>query len=66
MATDEALGKKKGSWHGGDPRDFAEYLRAIHDVLDDQDPGSVWIVDMEMKGGNPVHDYRIVLSPSVP
>ena len=65
MATDEALGKKKGPWHGRDPEHFADYLNAIHHVLDDQDPGSVWIVEMEMKR-NPVHDYRIVLTPSVP
>ena len=58
-------GKKKGEWQGGPAENFDAYQAAIRKVLNAQPPGSQWVVDVEVKRvGNPVHDYRIVLSPS--
>ena len=55
-------GKKRGPWQGGQARDFKAFQKAIRDLLDEQDPHTSWVVEIEVKK-NPVHDYRIVLSP---
>jgi hypothetical protein len=58
-------GKKKGRWQGHEARDFDDFKDAIREVLNQQAPGSTWVVEIEVKKvGNPLHDYRIVLSPS--
>jgi hypothetical protein len=57
-------GKKKGRWQGQEARDFDDFKDAIREVLNQQAPGSTWVVEIEVKKvGNPLHDYRIVLSP---
>ena len=59
-----ANGKKKGRWQGQEARTFNDFKDAIREVLNEQAPGSIWVVEMEVKKvGNPLHDYRIVLSP---
>lgn len=59
-----APNKVKGEWQGGDARDFREFQKAIRDVLKEQPRDSTWVVEIEVKKvGNPIHDYRIVLSP---
>jgi hypothetical protein len=60
-----ADGKKKGRWHGKEAQNFNDFKDAIREVLNEQPSGSTWVVEMEVKKvGNPIHDYRIVLSPS--
>jgi hypothetical protein len=62
MAT---AGKKKGPWKNNDASTFKEYQDAIKELLNQQPPGSTWMVEVEVKRvGNPIHDYRIVLSPT--
>ena len=59
-----ANGKKRGRWHGHEPRTSTNTQGAIQEVLNEQAPGTTWIVEMEVKRiGNPLHDYRIVLTP---
>ena len=59
-----AEGKKLGRWHKGSAPNFRAYQDAIKEVLDQQDEGSTWVVEVEVKKvGNPIHDYRIVLNP---
>lgn len=55
--------KKKGPWQGGEAKDFKDFQKAIRHVLDQQDPHTKWVVEIEVKR-NPVHDYRIILSPA--
>ena len=58
-------GKKKGRWQGHAARDFQDFQNAVKEILNEQEQGSTWIVETEVrKVGNPVHDYRIVLSPT--
>lgn len=60
----EAPGKKYGEWQGKDADDFKDYQKAVKKILHEQPAGSTWIVGMEVKRiGNPIHDYRIVLTP---
>ncbi len=43
---------------------FQKFKEAIRDELKDKDPGTEWAVRIEVKKvGNPIHEYRIVLSP---
>lgn len=57
-------GKKKGRWQGKEAGNFNEFKQAIREVLNQQEPDSIWIVELEVKKvGNPIHDYRIVLTP---
>lgn len=56
--------KKTGPWHQAPAPSFAAFQKAIKDVLDEQAVGSEWVVEMEVRRrGNPIGDYRIVLSP---
>lgn len=56
-------GKKKGRWKG-ELGNFNDFKEAVQEVLNQQEPDSVWIVELEVKRiGNPIHDYRIVLTP---
>lgn len=60
----ESPGKKVGRWQGGGASSFQAYQRAIRELLDEQEPGTTWLVEVEVKKvGNPIHDYRIVLNP---
>ena len=57
-----AAGKKEGPWQGREARDFKDFQKAIRDVVEQQDPHTKWVVEIEVKK-NPVHDYRIILNP---
>ncbi len=60
----EAPGKKYGRWQGKNADDFKDYQKAVREILHQQPEGSTWVVEMEVKRiGNPIHDYRIVLTP---
>lgn len=62
MADDPGL-LKKGPWNG-EARDFQDFQDAIRDVLKDEAPNSLWNVQIQVKkSGNPIHQYRIVISP---
>jgi hypothetical protein len=54
--------KKIGNWKGKDLTSFKEFRDAIEEMLDAQPPHTAWVVELEVKK-NPIHDYRIILSP---
>ena len=65
MAPEEEL-LKKGPWKTK-ARDFEEYQDAISDVLNQQEDNSEWRLSIELrKSGNPIHQYRVVLTPITP
>jgi hypothetical protein len=51
------------SWRD-EAKDFDEFKSAIRAELNKKPNDSEWIVNIEVKKrGNPVHDYRIFLTP---
>jgi Holliday junction resolvase RusA-like endonuclease len=57
---------KKGPWKTK-ARDFEEYQKAISDLLNEQEDDSKWHLGIEVrKSGNPIHQYRVVLTPITP
>jgi hypothetical protein len=65
MSMEEEL-LKKGPWKTK-ARDFAEFQDAISELMNEQEEASEWRLGIELrKSGNPIHQYRIVLTPINP
>lgn len=63
MTTDDEGLLKKGPWKD-EAEDFKDYKDAIQEVLREEAPNSLWNVQVQVrKSGNPIHQYRIVLTP---
>ena len=46
-------------------QNFAQFKEAIREQLNTKPAGTEWTVQIEVKKqGNPIHEYRIVLSPA--
>lgn len=56
-------GKKEGPWRDGRNKGYDDLQEAIEQALHGEPRDSEWVVSIEVKKkGNPIHDYRIVLT----
>jgi hypothetical protein len=63
MTVDDEGLLKKGGWKP-EADDFREYKEAIREVLQGEAHDSIWNVQVQVKkSGNPIHQYRIVITP---